>query len=182
VGAGEHRGVRELVCKRSHAGDDPVERRQHHLVARALHHERVTHVVDVFGRAREMNEFRDARDFLVIPEALLQKVLDGFHVMVGACFDFLHAPAVGFAEARDDVVEPREGCRGKRGNLAKRGFGRERPQPFDFDERAKADERVLAEKCPQGSDLRGVTSVERGKRGERREWHGEPAILTSLQF
>ena len=41
------------------------------------------------------------------------------------------------------------------------------PKPFDFDEHAKADERVLAEQGAQRRDFGGVAAVERRERGER---------------
>ena len=48
---------------------DAVERRQHHLVARPLQHQRVREVVDVLGRAGEVDELGGLHDFARCPRA-----------------------------------------------------------------------------------------------------------------
>ena len=63
-------------------------------------HQPVGEVVDVLGRAREMDEFADARDLGHVGEALLQPVLDRLDVVVGRALDRLHALAVGWLERR----------------------------------------------------------------------------------
>ena len=54
---------------RGQALDDAVERGQHHAVARALEHQRVREVVDVFGSAGEVDELGDLHDLARCPRA-----------------------------------------------------------------------------------------------------------------
>ena len=167
----EHRRIGELVRERAEVLDDAIERGQHDLVARPLQHERVTQVVDVFRSAREVDELRDAGDFLVAGEPLLQKVLDRLDVVVGARLDRLDRRAVGFGETPDDLVELFQRVRRKL-HLGDRSLRGERFQPLDFDQHAEADQRVLAEKRAQRRYFGCVAAVERRERGQLRVSHG----------
>ncbi len=57
-------------------------------------------VVDVLGRAREMDEFGDARDLFDAREPFPQPVFDGLDVVVGRALDRLDALGVGGGERR----------------------------------------------------------------------------------
>ncbi len=58
VGAAQHRQVGVLVGKVFQTPDQHLQRGQHHGIARALEHQRVAQVVDVFRGAGEMDEFQ----------------------------------------------------------------------------------------------------------------------------
>ena len=94
VGAAEHghggMGVRHVA----QLGDDRVQRRQQHRVARALELQGVAGVVDVFAGAGEMHELQRGTQLVVTLQSLLDEVLDRFDVVIGGFLDFLDSVGV----------------------------------------------------------------------------------------
>ena len=107
-----------------------------------------------------MDEFGDFRDFGIAGETVLQEILDGFDVVIGARLYGFDRRAVGFREGADDFVECLESRRGELRHFLDGGFGGERFEPFDFDLDAVADQPEFAEVAPQRFDLAAVAPVE----------------------
>ena len=174
VGARQHRQRGVPAGKLAQRGDDPVELRQHHPVARFGDHERVGQVVDVLRRAGEVHELDRSLHFAVGGELGLQPVLDRLDVVVGLGLDVLDVLGVALREILDQPAEGRFRGAGKRLQLADRPLGGERLEPGELDPEPVADKRLLAEVPAQGIGGPGVPAVERRQRGERR---GHGALL-----
>ena len=119
--------VRVRVRERAQRIDDAGQRRQQHRSRAPPQHQPVREVVDVLGRAREVDELRDARDFGVAGEALLQPVLDRLDVVIGRALDRLDARGVG---RRERCRRPRDASARRRcengGDFGDAGFVGER--------------------------------------------------------
>jgi hypothetical protein len=88
VRAAEHGHAGVSVRQRLQLRADTVQRRQQHLFARGLQHQRVAGVVDVFAGAGEVHELGRAASSSGWPlNARLDPVLDRLHVVVGGLFD-----------------------------------------------------------------------------------------------
>jgi len=126
----------------------------------------VREIVDVLGRAREVDEFRDARDLRHRGEPLLQPVLDRLDVVVGLPLDRLHARGVRRREIARHGRERLGGGGRERRHLGDGRLGGERLEPRDLDPHTVADEAEFAEVTGERRDLAGVAPVERRQRGE----------------
>ncbi len=127
-----HRHVCVGMCEFSQFDNDGLQRRQHHRVACALEHHSVRRIVDVFGRARKMDEFGCGNQFRNIFYLLLQPVLDRLHIVVGHRFNALDTFGIGFSEVGRKLVQQQIRKGRKRFDLGKAGI-RQRLQPCDFD-------------------------------------------------
>ena len=74
-----------------------------------LQHQRMAQVVDVFGSAGEVDEFRHFRDFGIAGEAFLEEILDGFDVVIGRRLDRFDPLAVDGREAVRQRIERGDG-------------------------------------------------------------------------
>ncbi len=95
-------------------------------------------------------------------EALLQPVLDGLDVVIGAPFDRLDPRGIVGRELSRDVLQQRADLRRKRGHFGDAGLVGERHEPRYFDAHPRAYQSILAEMLAQRRDLGRVTAVERG--------------------
>ena len=86
-------------------------------------------IVDVFGRAGEVNELRDPRHLRHRREPLLQPVFDGFDVVIGLALDVLDARRIGRCEGLCRCVERRTRRGGKWRYFDDRRFFGERDEP-----------------------------------------------------
>jgi hypothetical protein len=166
VRARQHRRSGVRMRELAQVAGERLERRQQHRLARFRKRDAVREVVDVFRRAREVNELRHPRDFGNTADALLEPVLDGLDIMVRRALDCLDARCILLGKRCADLDERRSRSVGKCGNLADRRLVRKRPQPGDFDADALADQRKFAETTPQRVDLGRVPAVERRQRGQ----------------
>jgi glutathione S-transferase len=98
VGAAEHGHGGMGVCHVTQLGDDRVQRRQKHDIARALELQGVAGVVDVFAGAGEMHELRRSFQLWARFKSRLDPVLHRLDVVVGGFFDLLDGHGIGFAE------------------------------------------------------------------------------------
>lgn len=90
----EHRLPHERPRQIDEITNERIHRRQEHVVASRLQHQRVGEVVDVFRRAREMHELSmggEARNGL---ELGLDEILDRFDVVIGGRLDLTHGRGV----------------------------------------------------------------------------------------
>ncbi len=159
----EHREIRVAVRERLEVDDELAQRRQNDSRAGVAQHQRIREVVDVLGRAREMNEGRQiAVSVRGAVQLVAQEVLDGLDVVIGLALERLYTACVVEAELIDDVVEHVLHRRVHRAQLDDRGLVGQMLEPAHLDEHAIADQRVLGEVFPQGRGLRRVTAVERG--------------------
>ncbi len=101
----QHRDIRERNRVRGNRIDQQPHLRQDESVTCILQCERVREIVDVFGGAREMNEFDVRSELRRGAELLLYEILDGLYVVVGRAFDLFNAGAVGRAEIGIDRSE-----------------------------------------------------------------------------
>ncbi len=163
----EHRDVRVLVRERTKALMDRLQRREQCIVPRLRERHAVREVVDVLGRAREMEELRDAGDLGHAGEPLLQPVLDRLHVVVRLALDRLDARGVGEAELATRGLERRTRIRAEGGHFGDRRLVGECQQPRDLDPYAAADQRVFAEVVAQRVELVRIAAIEWRQRGER---------------
>ncbi len=161
VRAREHRIARVRMRELHELLRQGVDRREQHLVARAAHHQRVGEVVDVLGRAREVDECRGVRERRVVGDPLADPVLDRLDVVVGLALDRLHALAVGFGEPGGECAQLRCRRRRERRDFGDARLGTECDQPLDLDVDTMPDERELAEPRPQALGCAGVAPVER---------------------
>ena len=167
VGAREHRQIGMRVRKRAEVRGDRFEQRQQRARARASASAMpYDEIVDVLGRAREVDELRDARDPGRRRDALLQPVFDGLDVVVGRALDRLDARCVGDAKRRGDLLERGPVGVRERRHFGDRALGRECQQPRHFDANALANQCELAELVAQRVDLSRVAAVERRQRGQ----------------
>ena len=172
--ARHHRQRGVFVRQIAQAGDCLVQRRQHHLIARRLEHQRVRQIVDVLRRTGEVDELGDAHDLGVVGEFLLDPVFERLHVVVGHRLDFLDLGGLLRTEGRHQLIKRSNRRRRKRRNLGEVRLGGERLEPLDLDQQASPDEAGLRELVTQGIDLGGIAAVQRrqgGKGIERHEVH-----------
>ncbi len=120
----------------------------------------VREIVDVLGRAREMDELRDAREFRHVGEAFLQPVLDRLDVVIGRALDGLDARRIGRRERRGDGRDVRLRRGGKRRHFNDRGLRSQRLQPCQLDPDALTNQREFAELIAQRIDLARVAAIE----------------------
>ena len=170
--AREHRERRVRVRECAQIGGDRFEHRQQHRSARLAKRDSVREIVDVLGRAREMDEFRDARDFRHVRELLLKPVLHGLDVVIRRPLDRLDARRIGSRERRRDRRDARLRGIGERGHLGDRRLGRQREQPRELDADAVANQREFAELVAQRIDLVRIPAVERRQRGQAGDFGG----------
>ena len=182
VGARQHRQVGQLVRQVGQARDDLFQRRQQHGIARALQHQGMRQVVDVFRGAGEVDELGHRRDFGVGLRLFLEEILDRLDVVIGGRLDGLDALGVGHRKVVGDAVEQRDGVSGKRRHFGNRGFGRQRLQPFDLDDDAVSDQRVFAEEVAQRRGLAAVAAIEGRQGGECGQFHRVVRIRFSCYY
>ncbi len=72
-------------------GDEFVQYRQQHAVARVAQHQRVGEIVDVLAGAGEMHELVGLGQFGMIADLLLDEILDRLDVVVRGRLDRLDA-------------------------------------------------------------------------------------------
>jgi glutathione S-transferase len=105
VRARDH-GLRRVPARKlAQRGDERVQPRQHHLLARLLQHQRVGQVVDVLRGAGEVDEFERALHFPVPAEPGLQPVLDRLDVVVGAALDIFYFFCLFFIKIQNQLVQ-----------------------------------------------------------------------------
>ena len=138
-----------------------VQRGQHHRVACLLQHQRVTQVVDVFRSAGKVDELSDLHHFRILGEAFLEKILNGFNIVIGGGFNGFDALTVGLREIHYQRVKRLNGGRCKSGHFGNGGFSRQRLQPGKLNLHAKAHQRPFAKQRTQGRDLGLIAPVER---------------------
>ncbi len=178
MGARQHRKIRMVVGQLSQRCRQRTHARQQDALACVPEHERIGEIVDVFGRAGEMQKRlepdRLARDAL---ELRAQEVFDGFDVVIRFALDRLGLLRILDAEVIDELVEHVVDGAIERRKFLDAAFVGEELQPADLDERSVADQRgfreVLAQRCRFGS----VAAVQRRKGGERGSLHGSARYL-----
>mmetsp|Transcript_20688 Transcript_20688/g.38750 ORF Transcript_20688/g.38750 Transcript_20688/m.38750 type:complete len:387 (-) Transcript_20688:605-1765(-) len=185
MGAAQHRHGRELMGHLAQRRDDAVQRRQHHLVARGLQHQRMAGVVDVLTRAGEMHELGGRLQLGMAREAALDPVLDRLHVVVGGALDGLDGLGIGFAELLDEAAQPRARRAGQRLELLEPGVA-QRDEPLDLDLHAAVHQAVLGQQRAQRGHLGGIAAIQRRQGADRveiegghgsRAGRGKPGIL-----
>ncbi len=177
----QHRRVGVRVRQRAQACRDVAQRRQQHVLARRGQRQRVREIVDVLGRAREVNELGDPRHFGHRREALLQPVLDGLDVVIGLALDLLDARRIGRRERLRRCVERRRAAAENGGTSAIAGSSASAMSHADFDAHAMADQPEFAEMAGQRGDLAGIAAVERGQRGQGAKCAGRGASAVTMR-
>ena len=168
VRACEHRHVGMRVRECAQVGRDRFEQRQQRIAPRFLERDAVREVVDVLGRAREMDELRDARD---LGRRRRSRSFSQYSTALTSWFVVrsiaLTRAASATRERRDDRVERRARIVRERRHFGDGGLGgkRQRARPF---RRARAGESVPNSlNCSRSaSHLRRVAAVERRQRGQ----------------
>ena len=149
------------VRKRAEVGGHIVQRGQQNALARFGQRQRVGEIVDVLGRAGEMDEFPGARSLRKRRNALLEPVLNCLDIVVGRALDRLDAHRVGRGEFHAYALQV-YACRvGKRCHLYKQRFIGQCGKPRKLDAYTLAYQRIFAEVFAQRIDLGRVASVER---------------------
>jgi hypothetical protein len=136
--AREHRQRGVRVRERLERRRDVAQRRQQDRPSRLGERDAVREVVDVLGRAREMDELGDARDLFDGRESFPQPVFDGLDVVVGRALDRLDALGVDGGERRRRCIESGASIRAERRDFGDRRLLGERDEPRDLDAHARA--------------------------------------------
>jgi hypothetical protein len=123
------------------------------LVTCTAHHQRVGEIVDVLGRAGEVDELGRALELAVAAYFLLEPVLDRLHVVIGCGLDRLHAQGVGFIEALREPGERGPGVIAEGTDALDECIGSELQQPADLDADPITHQAVLAEIAAQRVQL-----------------------------
>ena len=175
MGAREHRqfgmAVREFAQQRVNAAQTAL---QHE--AAALQHQRVRDVVDVLGRAGEVDELRRVGQCRHVLRAAPDEVFHRLDVVVGLGLDRLDLGAVLDVEIGDELAQARLGLARQPWQLGQAEH-RQVDEPFDLDPQPLAHERVFGEDFAQLGSLAAVAAVQRRKcgQGEQFEGHGGSA-------
>jgi hypothetical protein len=156
------------VGKIAQAHDNAVERRQQDASASLLEHQRMGDVVDVLGRTAEMDELGNPHHFRVRLEAVLEPVLDGLDVVIGARLYRLDRFGVLNRKAGNGPIEFRYRRGGKCSDFSDRGSRGQRLQPLDLDPDPVSEQTEFREMGAQGFDLSGIAAVQRGKGSQGR--------------
>jgi glutathione S-transferase len=175
MGAREHRqfgmAVREFAQQRVNAAQTAL---QHE--AAALQHQRVRDVVDVLGRAGEVDELRRVGQCRYVLRAAPDEVFHRSDVVVGLGFDRLDLGAVLDVEIGDQLAQARLGLARQPWQLGQAEH-RQVDKPLDLNPQPLAHERVFGEDFAQLGSLTAVAAVQRRKcsQGEQFEGHGGSA-------
>ena len=172
MGTREHGRVRLAFRDRRDRFDHAVDGRQQIVVAGIAQHLRIGEVVDVLGRAAEVDELVDVRDLFEILDLVAQVILDRLHVMVGRVLDRFHLLAFADIEIRDHAFEVVGRRLRQRLDIVHLGFRGECLQPADLDDQPVADQTVFAADLAQIPGFVGVSAVDWGNRRQRCELHG----------
>ena len=150
-------------------GNHAIQRRQHDLLTRALAHEGMRQVVDVFRGASKVDELADLGNLGIALGLVLDPVLQRFNIMVGRGFDALHSGSIGFGEVVDQTIQLGNGGRRERRNFSEMRFSGQRLEPFDLDPQTSVNQPVFGEVRTQGVNLGGIAAIQWGKGGQRTE-------------
>ncbi len=132
-----------------------------------LQDERVGEIVDVLGGACEMHHL-DRQRRIDRGDALLDKILDCFDVVIGGRLEFLHAARIVEREVVENGAELLRSGGGNRFQRADLGMLRERQVPFNLDAHAVTNQGDFAEVRLQAPGARAVAAVDRRHRGQCR--------------
>ena len=169
--AAEHRHRGHRVRHRGQLVDDAVQRRQQHLFACGLQHQRMAGVVDVLAGAGEVHELARRGQFRQGLAARLEPVLDRLDVVVGGLLDVLDRLGVGLGEAQHEVAQ-QAARRFRQGlELGEAGVG-QGDEPLDLDLHAAVHQAELRQQRAQRGDLGGIATVQRRQRADRGEGGG----------
>ncbi|MNS75847.1 hypothetical protein D3C72_1093750 [compost metagenome] len=140
-------------------GSQFAQARHHDLITSARQHQCVRSVVDVFGRAGEVDEFGGAGQLGIISHFFLQPVFDSLHIMVGNALDILDATGIGFREILHQLLQTLAGGRGKAGQLRQAGV-RQGDQPGHLDFHAVRHEAGFGQQTAQRVAPGSVTAIQ----------------------
>ena len=171
MGARQHRQIGQRMRLLGELGDDFIQCGQQHGVARRFQHQRVREIVDVFRGAGEMNELGYPHYFVIVRQALLQEILDRFHIVIGDGLDVLHFLRIGLVEICRQRVEFGERSGRERRYLFNRRCSSQRLDPFDLDFDAMLNQPEFAEQRAQAGNLIAIAAIEWGQSGKRGEFH-----------
>jgi len=174
VGTSQHRLIGVLVGQASDGVDQPIQLRQQRLRARLAQHQSVGEIVDVLGRAGEVDEFANRLQFGVAGDFLLEQVFDRLHVMVGGAFDVLDPLGVGETEFLDQPIENVHSMLAQGRHFGDAGMASQRLQPAYLYQHPMANQAVLAENRPQIGSFIAVAAVDGRNGGQCGEFHGIP--------
>jgi hypothetical protein len=163
VRAAEH-GHRGQPPPCAAAGQHAVQRRQQHLLARGLQHQRVAGVVDVLAGAGEVHELGGGSSSAWPLKALLDPVLHRLDVVVGGLLDVLDGLRVGLAETQHQAAQQAARGSDSGANSAKAGVG-QRDEPLHLDLHAAVHQAELRQQRAQRRQPCGVAAVQRRQGG-----------------
>ena len=151
--------------------------RQHYILHGVMHHERVRQIINIFGRAREVEIFFECGELVdtAIIKLLFEEVLDGFDVVVGSALYCFNAFTVGLAELFEYLREQFLLVRDELDLLvivAHDALLEQSLIPLQLNVDAESHERKLAEVRPQLSDFAGVATIQRRNICQLREISG----------
>ena len=139
VCAGKHRQGSVIVREIAQALDDRFDRRQHHVRAGVVQHQRVGEVINIFGSARKMNKFRRGECFGNRAQLAFQPIFERLNIVIGLRFNDLNRFGIRLRKIVDDAVNRLNSRVAKRRNLLQRRCGAERFEPLDFNAQAIAN-------------------------------------------
>ena len=167
VGVGEHRGLGVLAGHRGELFDEGGRAGRPDLLDRALDHEGVGEVVDVLGRAGEVDQLAQpgvGRVGSNRREALLEEVLDRLDVVDGHPLDVGQRRDLCGPEVGDDLPQGRLLGGGQRAGAGDDGIRREVDEPLDLDADPLPVEGRLGEVVDEWGDGAAIAAVQGSER------------------
>ena len=151
-----------------------IDARQKHQLPRLLQHQRIRKIVDILGRASEMEKFGHSGNLGARSDGFLQKILDRLDIVIRRRLDLLDAHGLGLVKVIDQGIEKGVRISGKGRYLGNAVYRCQMLQPAHLDGHPGPDQTEFTEDRPQGLHLAGITAVQRGKGGQRRKIHRMP--------